>query len=102
MHPELGPVLVVGADSYCSRLRDSAALEIWVLDLDTEHNRFPHVSYCDVDITSHSNVQAVLEKIIPRTIIHTASPNVLTEHPNFATRKDLIREGQYLGSAEFD
>lgn len=84
--------------SHCSRLRDSAALEILVLDLDTEHNRFPHVSYCDVDITSHSNVQAVLEKIIPRTIIHTASPNVLTEHPNFATRKDLYEKVNILGA----
>lgn len=103
MRPELGPVLVVGGCGFLghrivSRLRESAALEIWVLDLDTERNRFPHVSYCDGDITSHSNVQAIFEKIRPQTIIHTASPNVLTEHPDFATRKALYEKVNILGT----
>ena len=103
MRPELGPVLVVGGCGFLghrivSRLRASAALEIWVFDLDTEHNRFDHVSYCDGDITSYSDVQAALRKIKPRTIIHTASPNVLTEHPNFATRKALYEKVNILGT----
>lgn len=103
MRPELGPVLVVGGCGFLghrvvSRLRGSAALEIWVLDLDTEHNRFHHVSYCDGDITSYSDVQAALQKIKPRTIIHNASPNVLTEHPNFATRKALYEKVNILGT----
>ena len=102
MHPELGPVLVVGGCGFLghrivSRLRESPSLQIWVLDLDTGHNRFPHVSYCDGDITSHSTVQAVLQKINPRTIIHTASPNVLIEHPNFATRKALYEKVNISG-----
>ena len=103
MHPELGPVLVVGGCGFLghrivSRLRESAALEIWVLDLDTKHNRFSSVSYCEGDITSHSNVQAILHRIRPRTIIHTASPNVLAEHPNFATRKALYEKVNILGT----
>ena len=103
MRPELGPVLVVGGCGFLghrivSRLRESAALDIWVLDLDTEHNRFHHVSYCDGDITSYSHVQAAIQKIKPRTIIHTASPNVLTEHPNFATRKALYDKVNILGT----
>ena len=103
MRPEFGPVLVVGGCGFLghhivSRLRESAALEIWVLDLDTKHNRFPHISYCDGDITYHSSVQAILQKIRPRTIIHTASPNVLTEHPNLATRKALYENVNILGT----
>ena len=103
MRPELGPVLVVGGCGFLghrivSRLRESAGLEIWALDLDTEHNRFHHVSYCDGDITSYSDVQAALQKIKPRTIIHTASPNVLTEHPNFATRKALYEKVNIIGT----
>ena len=103
MRPELGPVLVVGGCGFLghrivSRLRESAALEIWVLDLDTENNRVPHVSYCHGDITSHSNVQDILHKARPRTIIHTASPNVLTEHPNFATRKAVYEKVNILGT----
>ena len=103
MRPELGPVLVVGGCRFLghlivSRLCESTALEIWVLDLNTEHNRLHNVSYCDGDITSYSHVQAALQKIKPRTIIHTASPNVLTEHPNFATRKARYEKVNILGT----
>ena len=103
MRPELGPVLVVGGCGFLghrivSRLRESASLQIWVLDLYTEHNRVAHVSYCDGDITSDSIVQAILQKVKPRTVIHTASPNVLAEHPNFATRKALYEKVNILGT----
>lgn len=103
MRAELGPVLVVGGCGFLGRrivshLRESPSLRIWVLDLDTNHNRFSNVSYRDGDITCCSDVQAILEEIKPRTIIHTASPNVLAEHPNLATRKALYEKVNILGT----
>ncbi|CAF9935554.1 MAG: erg26, C-3 sterol dehydrogenase [Alectoria fallacina] len=81
MHPEVGPVLVVGGCGFLghhivSRLRQSPSLDIWVLDLDTEHNRFPH--------TANNNPHCLSQ--------------LLTEHPDFATRKALYDKVNISGT----
>lgn len=47
---------------------------ISVLDLHTNVNRFPGVTYYDGDITSRESVDSVLAKEKPETVIDTVSP----------------------------
>ena len=58
----------------------------------------PQVSYYDGDITSKSAVRAILLQIKPQTILHTASPNVLSEHPNLAVRKAFYEKVNITGT----
>ena len=103
MHPEYGPVLIVGGCGFLGhriavRLRETPGLEICVFDLDTKRNRLSHVSYHDGDITVDSDIKEIFGMIKPRTVIHTASPNVLAEHPDFAMRKALYEKVNILGT----
>jgi sterol-4alpha-carboxylate 3-dehydrogenase (decarboxylating) len=47
---------------------------ISVLDLRTNVNRFPGITYYDGDITSRTSVDNVLEKEKPEIVIDTVSP----------------------------
>jgi sterol-4alpha-carboxylate 3-dehydrogenase (decarboxylating) len=47
---------------------------ISVLDLRTNVNRFPGITYYDGDITSRASVDSVLAKEKPETVIDTVSP----------------------------
>ena len=58
-------------------LLDNKATNISVLDLRTVRNRFPGVEYFDGDITSATEVSALLQKVKPQVIIHTASPTAM-------------------------
>ncbi len=77
----LSPVLVVGGCGFLGHhivshlLSLEPAVSVSVLDLRTDSNRFPSVSYHDGDISSKSQVKAILQKIKPRVIFHTASPH---------------------------
>ncbi|KAL8739723.1 MAG: hypothetical protein Q9190_007502 [Brigantiaea leucoxantha] len=89
---EAGPVIVVGGCGFLGKhitaqLAMHQKIQLWVLDLEATHGRIPNVNYCNIDITSRSAVCEAFHKIKPLTIFHTAAPNVLAEHPNFATRK---------------
>lgn len=75
----LGSVLITGGCGFLghhivSQLLESYSARISVLDLRTDRNRFPSVSYYDGDITSEAMVYKVLEEVKPDVIIHTASP----------------------------
>lgn len=75
----LGSVLVIGGCGFLghhivSQLLESYSAQVSVLDLRTDRNRSPSVSYYDGDITSESSVAKVFEKVKPNVIIHTASP----------------------------
>ena len=75
----LGSVLVVGGCGFLghhivSQLLESYFADVYVLDLRTDRNRFPSVSYYDADITSSSAVIRILEDVQPQIVIHTASP----------------------------
>ncbi|KAI4124142.1 MAG: hypothetical protein LQ338_004963 [Usnochroma carphineum] len=104
MSVELGPVLVVGGCGFLGHhivahlMNVSHSLELWVLDLDTSRNRYPRVTYCDGDIGSKNQVHSVLHRVKPRTIFHTASPNVLAEHPSLAVRRSLYERVNVLGT----
>ena len=75
----LGSVLITGGCGFLghhivSQLLESYSARVSVLDLRTDRNRLPSVSYYDGDITSEAVVRKVLEEVKPDVIIHTASP----------------------------
>lgn len=75
----LGSVLITGGCGFVghhlvSQLLESYDARISVLDLRTDRNRFPGVSYHNGDITSETAVYKILEEVRPDVIIHTASP----------------------------
>ncbi len=75
----LGSVLITGGCGFLghhlvSQLLESYDARISVLDLRTDRNRFPGVSYHNGDITSETAVYKILEEVRPDVIIHTASP----------------------------
>lgn len=80
----LGSVLVVGGCGFLghhivSQLLESYDAQVSVIDLRTELNRFPSAKYYDADITSESAVRSVLTQVKPTVIIHTASPNFVSD-----------------------
>ncbi|KAI9836484.1 MAG: erg26, C-3 sterol dehydrogenase [Sclerophora amabilis] len=74
----LGHVLVVGGCGFLGHhivsLLVESSTQVSVLDLVTNRNRFPSVSYYDGDITSSESVSAILRQVKPQIVIHTASP----------------------------
>ncbi len=80
----LGSILVVGGCGFLghhivSQLLESYDAQVSVIDLRTELNRFPLAKYYDADITSESAVRSVLTEVKPTVIIHTASPNFVSD-----------------------
>lgn len=109
----LGSVLVVGGCGFLghhivSLIRESdPAARLSVLDLQTERNRFPSVSYYDGDISSKPEVMAILERVQPRVVFHTASPHAanvrdpaLFERVNVTGTRNLIECAQALGTVQ--
>ena len=79
-----GNVLVVGGCGFLGhhivrQLHETYSCTLSVLDLKTNKNRFPGVTYYDADITSPSAVRSTLESVKPHIIIHTASPAASTD-----------------------
>jgi len=95
----LGSVLVVGGCGFLghhivSQLLESYDAQVSVIDLRTELNRFPLTKYYDADITSESAVRSVLTEVKPTVIIHTASPNFVSdEGKNKALYKKVNVDG---------
>ena len=81
------PVLVVGGCGFLghhivAQLIDSHH-QVSILDVDTRRNRIqnPSVSYYDGDISSFSDLLAILQKIKPHIIIHTAAVIEVARNP---------------------
>ena len=79
-----GSVLVVGGCGFLghhivSQLLEGYDAKVSIIDLRTELNRFPSANYYDADITSESAVRSVLAEVKPTVIIHTASPNFVSD-----------------------
>jgi len=95
----LGSVLVVGGCGFLghhivSQILENYDAQVSVVDLRTELNRFPSATYYDADITSESAVTSVLAKVKPTVIIHTASPNFVSdEGKNKALYKKVNVDG---------
>ncbi|KAL9032518.1 MAG: hypothetical protein Q9214_007937, partial [Letrouitia sp. 1 TL-2023] len=75
----LGNVLVVGGCGFLGHhivreLHDGYSATVFVLDLRTAHNRVPGVSYHDGDIAEKSSVLPIFQSLLPKVVIHTASP----------------------------
>lgn len=80
----LGSVLVVGGCGFLGhhivfQLLESYDAQVSVIDLRTELNRFHSAKYYDADITSETAVRSVLAEVKPTVIIHTASPNFVSD-----------------------
>lgn len=77
-----------------SQLLDKYDAQVSVVDLRTDHHRFPSVTYYDADITSGSAVKSVLDNAKPAVIIHTASPSFVgDEGKNKALYKKVNVDG---------
>ena len=85
--PPIGSILVVGGCGFLGhhiveRIREVLpAVQLSVLDLRTDQNRFDHVDYHSGDITSAADVTRVLEATKPQILIHTASPTAIRYNP---------------------
>lgn len=92
-------VLVVGGCGFLghhivSQLLEGYDAKVSIIDLRTELNRFPSANYYDADITSESAVRSVLAEVKPTVIIHTASPNFVSdEGKNKALYKKVNVDG---------
>lgn len=84
----LSPIVVTGGCGFVGfhlvegLLADDANCEIHVIDLHTERNRVPGVTYHNCDITSPADVDAVFLKAKPKTVFHVASPDPLFLSPS--------------------
>ncbi|KAJ4412521.1 erg26, C-3 sterol dehydrogenase [Gnomoniopsis sp. IMI 355080] len=84
----LSPVLVTGGCGFLGShlveglLAEDASCEVHVVDLHTERNRVPGVTYHDCDITSSADVDAVFLKTKPKTVFHVASPDPIFLNPS--------------------
>ena len=83
MASNLNSYLVVGGCGFLghhivSQLLETHTVQVSVLDLRTDRNRFPGVKYFDANLTSREEVSAILEKVKPQVIVHTASPPAIT------------------------
>ena len=90
----LGSVLVIGGCGFLghhivNQLVESFDAQVTVFDLKTDRNRNSAVDYHDIDITSEDAVQTALKKVLPKIIIHTASPPFVGDE---GKNKDLYRK----------
>ncbi|PSS18512.1 hypothetical protein M430DRAFT_102107 [Amorphotheca resinae ATCC 22711] len=113
MASDLGEILVVGG---CGFLGHNIILElsqnnpsssISVLDLRTDANLHPSVSYYSADITQKTQVEAVFAKVKPKTVFHTVSPHPLQrDHQllhkvNVVGTQNLVECAQQAGTTAF-
>lgn len=113
MAPSLGPTLVVGGCGFVGHniihelFRQDPSASISVLDLRTETNVVPSVTYYAADITQKSQVEAVFAKVKPKTVFHTVSPPPLQDNPgllhkvNIDGTQNLVACAQQAGTVAF-
>jgi sterol-4alpha-carboxylate 3-dehydrogenase (decarboxylating) len=79
----LDPTLVIGGCGglgfhvVAQLLHSGEAVDVTVLDIDTERNRVEGAHYVKGSVSSYQDVVAVLADVKPRTIFHVASPHLM-------------------------
>lgn len=113
MASHLGAILVVGGCGFLGHntvrelLQHDSSASISVLDLRTDTNRHPSVSYHSADITQKPQVEAVFAKVKPKTVFHTVSPHPLQRDRhllytvNVIGTRNLVACAQQAGTAAF-
>ena len=106
----LGSVLVVGGCGYLgSRLirhliDNKSTTSISVIDIKTDKERHPNVTYHELDICSWEAVSSIFRQIRPNTVFHTASPFAFGFDLNFYEKvnvggtKNLLRAAEAAGT----
>ena len=111
MASNLVSYLVIGGCGFLghhivSQLLETHTVQVSVLDLRTNRNRFPGVQYFDADITSSSETLSILQKVKPQVIIHTASPAAITynkplfDRVNVQGTKNLLQCAGEIGTVK--
>lgn len=83
----LSPVIITGGCGFVGShlaeglLAEDPQCQAHVLDLHTEKNRVPGVSYHICDIASSADVESTFVAIKPQTVFHVASPDPLVLNP---------------------
>ncbi|OIW29076.1 C-3 sterol dehydrogenase/C-4 decarboxylase family protein [Coniochaeta ligniaria NRRL 30616] len=113
MASSLGSILVVGGCGFLGHhiiselLEQDASASISVLDLRTDANRHPAVTYYSGDISNKSQVEAVFAKVKPKTVFHTVSPHPLQvnhkllDKVNVVGTRNLVACAQQAGTVAF-
>ncbi|KOS20189.1 Sterol-4-alpha-carboxylate 3-dehydrogenase [Escovopsis weberi] len=76
----LGNVVVIGGNGFLGSHIVNQALSLWTadsvtsIDLRCSHNRNPAAHYHECDITDGPRLAALLDRLRPDVVIHTASP----------------------------
>lgn len=108
----LESVIVIGGCGFLghnivSQLLEFTTAKVSVLDLRTDRNRLPSVTYHEGDISSVKDVLSVLDHVRPAVVIHTASPSVFARNMSFFLRinvdgtRNLLECAQKVGVKAF-
>lgn len=109
----LSPILVVGGCGFVGHhiirevFEQDSSASISVLDLRTDANRDPRVTYYSGDITQKSQVEMVFAKVKPKTVFHTVSPHPLQvnhdllDKVNITGTQNLVECAQRAGTVAF-
>ncbi|KAL2126597.1 hypothetical protein VTI74DRAFT_568 [Chaetomium olivicolor] len=106
MTSSLGSILVVGGCGFLDHhiirelLEQDASASISVLDLRTNANRHPAVTYYSGDITQKSQVEAVFTKVKPKTVFHTVSPHPLQVDHNLLDKVNIVGTQNLVACAQ--
>lgn len=110
--PSLGPIVVTGGCGFIGfhivkgLLELDPGCQIHVLDIRTNRNRVDGAEYHNVDITSASDVEAVLAEAKPKTIFHVACPDSMVPLPDLFRRvnvdgtKNLLAAAAKIGTVQ--
>lgn len=79
--------------------RSEPTCRIHVLDVNTERNRVPSVTYHTCDISSLDAVTSVMGEVRPRVVFHTASPSSQVNLPKLFERVNVFGTRNLLSSA---
>ncbi|OTA91519.1 hypothetical protein M434DRAFT_397173 [Hypoxylon sp. CO27-5] len=102
----LSPVIITGGCGFIGFHLTSGLLErdpqcqIHVIDINTNRNRLPGITYHTVDISSAAEVEAVFAAAKPKVVFHVACPDSTVQQPAVFQRVNVIGARNLLTSAK--